>query len=195
MKTLWLSLNTFFILSLLLGIVYPAVITGISAVCFHEKANGSVILKNDAAIGSELFAQQFDSPQYFYARPSAVGYATVASGSSNQGPTSRLLHDSATARRMRFAAENGVQPQDVPADMLFASGSGLDPHISPEAARLQLNRVAAARGLTGNDIRQLATIVDNAVEQPEFGLFGQARVNVLLLNLAVDKLFGDAHRP
>lgn len=195
MKTLWLSLKIFFILSLLLGIVYPAVITGISTVCFHEKANGSVIHKNSAAIGSELFAQQFDSPQYFHPRPSAVGYATVASGASNQGPTSRLLHDSATARRMRFATENGVQPQDVPADMLFASGSGLDPHISPEAARLQINRIAAARGLTGNDIRQLATIVDNAVEQPEFGLFGQARVNVLLLNLAVDKLLGDAHRP
>lgn len=195
MKTLWLSLKIFFTLSLLLGVVYPAVITGISELCFREKANGSVIRENGVGVGSELFAQQFDSPRYFHARPSAVGYGTVASGASNQGPTSRLLHDSATARRMRFATENSVQPQDVPADMLFASGSGLDPHISPEAARLQMSRVAAARGLTGNNIRQLATIVDNAVEQPELGLFGQARVNVLLLNLAVDKQLGGAKLP
>ena len=193
MKTLFLSLKIFIALSVLLGVVYPAVMTGISAVCFPARANGSVVRVNGAAVGSELFAQQFDSPRYFHSRPSAAGYATVASGASNQGPTSRLLHDSVMARRARFAAENGVQPQEVPADMLFASGSGLDPHISPESARLQMNRVAAARGLSGENIRQLAAIIDSAVEQPQFGLFGQPRVNVLMLNIAIDKHFGVAN--
>jgi K+-transporting ATPase ATPase C chain len=160
--------------------------TGLAQVLFHRQANGSLIERNGKVVGSELLAQQFTGDKYFWPRPSTGSYATVPSGASNLGPTSQALQSNVTANAAAFRTGNKL-PADapVPADMVFASGSGLDPHISPEAARLQVARVAAARGITENQIKAL---LERFVEPPQWGIFGEPRVNVLRLNVALDEL-------
>ena len=178
MKTILQSLRIYIILTLLTGILYPLAMTGVVQSLFPRQANGSRIVENGKLVGSDLLVQKFESPRYFWPRPSSADYATVPSGASNKGPTSADLKKSIDERREKFG-------NDAPVDLLTASGSGLDPHISPEAARLQLARVAAARNMS---IQKVTTLVDQAIEPPQLGFLGEPRVNVLKLNLALDQL-------
>jgi len=157
------------------GILYPLAITGIAQVAFPRQANGD----------ATLLAQKFTGEKYFWPRPSAGDYATVPSGASNFGPTNQKLHDAVATNAAAFRAANKLLADaPVPSDMVFTSGSGLDPHISPEAARLQVERVAGARGLSRG---QVDALVERFIEPPQFGFLGEARVNVLKLNLALDQ--------
>ena len=178
MKTILQSFRIYVVITLVTGIIYPLAMTGVAQLLFPKQANGSRITEQNKLVGSDLIAQKFESPKYFWPRPSAADYATVASGASNKGPTAADLKKSIDERRQKFGA-------DAPVDLLTASGSGLDPHISPEAARLQIARVAAARDMS---IQKVSTLVDQTVEQPQLGFLGEPRVNVLLLNRALDQL-------
>lgn len=169
--------------TLLTGIVYPFAITGIGQVLFRNQAEGSPITRDGAVIGSKLIGQRFSQPAYFWGRPSAAGngYDARASAGSNFGPSSKALAD-----RIKAEAERLGRPsREIPTDLLTTSGSGLDPHISPAAARFQARRVAEARGLSEATISQL---VEAHVEKPAIGFIGESRVNVLELNLALDAL-------
>ena len=178
MKTIIQSLRIYIVLTLLTGILYPLAMTGIAQLLFPKQANGSRIVENGRFIGSDLLAQKFESPRYFWPRPSVADYATVASGATNKGPTSADLKKSIDERREKFG-------NDAPVDLLTASGSGLDPHISPEAARSQIPRVAAARNMS---IQKISQFVDQMIARPQFGFLGEPRVNVLRLNLALDRV-------
>jgi K+-transporting ATPase ATPase C chain len=178
MKVILQSLRIYVVLTLVTGIAYPLAMTGVAQLFFSRQANGSRITEQNKLIGSDLLAQKFESPRYFWPRPSSADYATVPSGASNKGPTSADLKKSIDERR-------GKVGKDAPVDLLTASGSGLDPHISPEAARLQLARVAAARNMS---TQKIAVIVDQTIEPPQLGFLGEPRVNVLKLNLALDQL-------
>jgi K+-transporting ATPase ATPase C chain len=174
------------LLSVLTGIVYPAVVTGISQVVFHEKANGSLIVVDGMVLGSKLIGQPFDDPKYFWSRPSATGpfpYNAAGSTGSNLGPTNPALADAVKARVSALRAADPRNRAQVPIDLVTASGSGLDPHVSPAAAEFQLARVAKARGLGVERVRRL---VAEHTETRTLGFLGEPRVNVLLLNLALD---------
>lgn len=186
MKLLIQSILLTIVFTVLTGVMYPLVMTGIAQVAFHDKANGSLIERNGQVVGSELLAQQFTGDKYFWPRPSAGSYATVPSGASNLGPTSQALQSNVTANAVAFRTGNKLAADaPVPADMVFTSASGLDPHISPESARLQVGRVAAARSI-GAD--QVSALVEKFVEPPQWDVFGEPRVNVLRLNMALDGL-------
>lgn len=174
------------VLTILTGVAYPLLVTLIGQVIFPTQVNGSLVLANDVVVGSSLIGQMNDDPRYFWGRPSATSYGALPSSGSNLSPTSATLQAAVIEREAAFRAANNVPDNvAVPTEMLFASGSGLDPHISPEAARLQIDRIAEARGL---DREQVAALVEQYVEQPQLGFLGQPRVNVLLLNLALDGL-------
>jgi K+-transporting ATPase ATPase C chain len=180
-----ISLKFLMVFILLTGIVYPLTMTGISEVLFPRKANGSIILRNGVKVGSELIGQRFDTTIYFSSRPSAVSYNPIPSGGSNQSLTNFQLVKAFIDRRHHFLVMNMADSSStiVPPDMLFASGSGLDPHISPESAYLQVNRIAAARNFTPEQKKKLITLVGESIETPQYLILGERRVNVLLLNL------------
>ena len=178
MKVILQSLRIYALLTLLTGIVYPLAMTGVAQLLFPKQANGSRIVENGKLIGSDLLVQKFESPRYFWPRPSSADYATVPSGASNKGPTSSDLKKSVDERRAKFG-------NDAAVDLLTASGSGLDPHISPEAARSQIPRVAAARKMS---IQRVVALVDQTIEQPQLGFLGEPRVNVLRLNRGLDQV-------
>jgi len=178
----------FIAFSLLTGLVYPLFITGIIQITMPEKAGGSLLVVDGKVIGSELIGQMFSSPGYFHGRPSAVGYSANGSGASNFGPTSAKLMEQLSKRIGQVRSENNLLPNtSVPADLVLASGSGLDPHISMEGAMLQLQRVAKARGWPESEVKML---IYQHVEPAQFGILGQERVNVLKLDLALDELEG-----
>jgi potassium-transporting ATPase KdpC subunit len=185
------SIRQTIVWSVIAGVFYPVVITVISQVAFKSQANGSMVYRDGKLIGSALLAQQFTGSNYFWPRPSACSYGTGATGisassGSNLGPTSGALQTNVINNAAAFISGNNLPTNTVvPADMVFASGSGLDPHISPDAARLQVARVAAARGLGQERIKEL---VEKFVEPPQWGFLGEPRVNVLLLNVALDQL-------
>lgn len=189
MKTISIAIKIFLVFTILTGIIYPLLVTGIAQVVFPRQANGSLILKDNKVIGSELIGQKFDSPIYFSSRPSANEYNPLPSGGSNYGLTSAKLKALVAKRKNKFSALNGLgKNAEIPSEMLFASASGLDPHISPEAAGLQINRIATARHFSNTQKEQLKTLVESASEAPQLGCLGESRVNVLLLNIALDKL-------
>ena len=166
----------------LTGLAYPALVTALGQLLFPAQANGSLIERDGHVIGSELIAQGFASPRYFHPRPSAAGkgWDATNSGGSNYGPAARPLVD----RVKGELATLGKEGNPVPADLVTASGSGLDPDISPEAARFQIARVAAAQHLSPEAV---STVVSRAIQYPLLGFIGEPRVNVLMLNLALDK--------
>jgi potassium-transporting ATPase KdpC subunit len=174
------------LLTVLTGVAYPLAVTGIAQLAFHEKANGSLIVVNGKVLGSKLIGQPFDDPKYFWSRPSATSpfpYNAASSTGSNTGPTNPALADAVKARvaALRAADPGGSTP--VPVDLVTASGSGLDPHISPAAAELQAGRVARVRGLALEHVREL---VARHSESRTLGFLGEPRVNVLALNLELD---------
>jgi K+-transporting ATPase ATPase C chain len=184
-----IALKFLLVMTILTGIIYPLLMTGLAQLGFSSKANGSLITKDGKIIGSELIGQKFDSSIYFWSRPSAIGYNPIPSGASNYGPTSDTLKKLVTSRRILFAGSNSVQNElSVPKEMIFASGSGLDPHISPEAASLQIDRISNARHFNDIQKQRLLEIVKALTEMPQFLILGEKRINVLILNLELDKL-------
>ena len=184
-----IALKFLLVMTILTGIVYPLLMTGVAQLSFPSKANGSLVMKDGKIIGSELIGQKFDSTIYFWSRPSAIGYNPVPSGASNYGPTSDTLKKQVTARRILFATKNSMMDiTAIPKEMIFASGSGLDPDISPEAAFLQSERVATARNFNGTQKQKLRQLITDKTEGPQFFLFGEPRINVFELNLAVDNI-------
>jgi K+-transporting ATPase ATPase C chain len=172
------------VLTVLVGIVYPFVITGLSELLFKEKARGSLIEKEGKVIGSRLIGQPFKGAGYFHSRPSAAGfgYDAAASGGTNLGPTSKkLFEEQVRGRSKELRTEN--PNAEIPVDLITSSGSGLDPHISPAAAEFQIPRVARERRMGENEVRRL---VRKHTEGRQFGILGELRVNVLELNLALD---------
>ncbi|HBL73747.1 MAG: potassium-transporting ATPase subunit C [Bacteroidetes bacterium GWF2_42_66] len=189
MKTLIISLKIFLFFTILTGIVYPLVVTGIVQVVFPHKANGNLIVEAGKTVGSELIGQQFDSTIYFMGRPSVTLYNPLPSGGSNYGLTNAKLKNLVEERKQQFIRFNQLDSlTEVPSEMLFASASGLDPHISPKAALLQVERVANARGFNADQKQQLQKLVLEFTEEPQFLCLGEKRVNIFLLNLEIDNI-------
>lgn len=180
------AVTLFIVLSVVTGLIYPLVVTRVAQTAFPHQANGSLITQGGKAVGSELIGQSFSMPGYFWGRLSATGpmaYNAAASGGSNLGPTNPALVDAVKARIEELRAADPGNTRPVPVDLVTASASGLDPHISPAAAEFQAGRVAQARGLP---LSQVQALVRQHTEDPFLGLLGESRVNVLALNLALD---------
>ncbi|HSB10956.1 MAG TPA: potassium-transporting ATPase subunit KdpC [Blastocatellia bacterium] len=185
LKQIYPAIAMTVVLTVLLGIVYPLVVTGLAQVMFPAKAGGSLIEKDGTVIGSSLIGQPFSGPGYFHSRPSAAGsgYDATASAGTNLGPTSQRLMDSVKTAAESLREENPAAP--IPIDLVTASASGLDPHITPAAAEFQVPRIAKERGMNADELRKL---VRGHTEGRQFGLLGEPRVNVLELNLELDEL-------
>ena len=180
------SISMLAAMTMLCGVVYPMLVTGTAQFLFHDAANGSIIERGGKALGSELIGQPFADPKYFWSRPSATppfANNSTASSGSNLGPTNPALVSAVKQRIDALRAAAPGNPAPVPVDLVTASGSGLDPHISPAAAQYQVARVAKARGIGEAKVTEL---VEHATEGRQFGILGEPRVNVLLLNLALD---------
>jgi K+-transporting ATPase ATPase C chain len=191
MKTLTIAIRAAVVTIVLTGLLYPFAMTGLAQVLFPWRANGSLVTDEKGQIvGSELIGQNFANPAYFKPRPSAAGekgYDATSSGGSNLGPTSKKLQDRLTGDLNRLKEENPDATGPIPAELVTASASGLDPHLSPEGILWQLPRVAKARGVAPDRIK---AVVDANVEGRTFGILGEPRVNVLMVNLALDRQFG-----
>jgi K+-transporting ATPase ATPase C chain len=177
------------VLTILTGLLYPGVVTGLCQLFFRQQANGSLIVKDGRVMGSSLIGQSFTGPEYFHPRPSAAGndgYDASSSGGSSLGPTSKKLIDRIKGDVEKFRKENPDYHGPIPSDMVTASGSGLDPHISPASAQVQAFRVAKARGVSVDQVNRL---IAQYAEAPSLGFLGDTRVNVLKLNLALDQHF------
>jgi K+-transporting ATPase ATPase C chain len=179
-------------MTVLCGVAYPLLMTGICQVAFPYQANGSLMKSNGKIIGSEIIAQGFTKPEYFQPRPSAAGsgYDPTASGGSNYGPTNQKLYDRMKTAVEKFRKDNPDFHGPIPADLLTTSESGLDPHLSPASAQAQVARVAKARGIP---VEQAGQLIAQFTESPTLGLLGEPRVNVLKLNLALDRQFPTKH--
>jgi K+-transporting ATPase ATPase C chain len=189
LKTMGRALMLLFVMTLITGIAYPLVVTGLAKVIFPKQADGSLVNKDGKPIGSVLIGQNFSDFRYFYSRPSAAGqdgYDAANSGGSNKGPTNKAFLDSSAKRAEQVRSKNGLSLNTpVPGDLITASASGLDPNISPEAARIQVAGIAKVRNLSEEKVQDL---VNQYTEGRQFGFLGEPRVNVLKLNLALDSL-------
>ena len=190
MKYILPALRYKLFMTLLLGLLYPLLMTAIAKVIFPRQASGEFISRGGQVVGAKLIAQKFERPEYFWARPSAVDYNPLPSGGSNLGQASQDLKKAFDERVAKLKAAHADQTVEPPQDLLFASGSGLDPHISPEAAYLQLDRIANARKLSGAEKINLRKYISSSVCYPQFGLLGDGCINVLLMNLELDQNYG-----
>jgi len=189
MKTLFISLKIFLFFTVLTGIIYPLFVTGIAQLAFPAKANGSLIIKDNKMIGSELIGQRFDSIIYFSSRSSAISYNPLPSGGSNLGLTNVKLKHAVDSLKKQFIVYNQLDKNAViPSEMIFASASGLDPHISPQAALLQVERISKARNLDNNKKQRLLECIKELSEKPTFMVLGEERINVLNLNIKLDEI-------
>lgn len=180
MKNIIISIKAFIGFSILLGLIYPLAITGIAQVAFPQKANGSLIIEKGQVIGSSLIGQKFDKPEYFHSRPSAVDYDAVSSGASNLGPTSKKL----VQRVEDTIKKENLSGEKIPPDMVLTSASGLDPHISLKNAQLQIPRISKIRNISETKLKEL---VNKNTDSDLIGLWGKKGINVLKLNIALDK--------
>jgi potassium-transporting ATPase KdpC subunit len=191
MKTMMIAMRAALVTIVLTGLIYPFLMTGLAQVLFPWRANGSLVTDEDGqVVGSELIGQSFANPAYFQPRPSAAGekgYDATSSSGSNLGPTSKKLQDRINDDLKRLKTENPEAAGPVPAELVTASASGLDPHLSPEGMLWQVPRVAKARNIAPDRVK---AVVDANVEGRTFGILGEPRVNVLLVNLALDRQFG-----
>jgi K+-transporting ATPase ATPase C chain len=188
-KTLIIALKIFLFFTALTGVLYPLFVTGIVQLTMPAKANGSLIVKNNKLIGSELIGQRFDSVIYFSSRPSAISYQPLPSGGTNFGLTNAKLKHSVDSLKNRFLVFNRLDDNTkIPSEMLFASASGLDPHISPKAALLQVERIARSRQLSEPKKQLLLQAIAELSQSPQYTLLGEQRINVLLLNLKLDEI-------
>ncbi len=181
MNSLFVSIRIFFVLSLLTGVVYPFTVTGLAQLFFNHKANGSLISKNGDVIGSSLIAQKFESPKYFHPRPSAIDFNALPSGGTNLAPNSKKLKESIEAHQQKWGDQ-------APRELLTTSASGVDPHVTPESARFQLERVARARGFDAGQVDSLKKLLERMTDRRTLGFIGEERINVLELNLNLDQL-------
>ena len=183
------SIKLLLFMTILLGLIYPVFIFLIAKITYPDKSAGSFIQTGGNIIGSELIAQKFDSSIYFQPRPSAIDYQPMPSGASNLGPTSLQLKNISDSLRLAYLQKNNLpENTKVPTDAIFASGSGIDPHISYLNAIMQSNRVAASRNFNDSKKKQLNDLIIKLTENPQFGFLGEQRINVLLLNIELDKL-------
>jgi K+-transporting ATPase ATPase C chain len=191
MKTLLIAIRASVVTLVLTGVAYPFAVTGLAQALFPGRANGSLVVSDQGqVVGSELIAQAFTGAGYLQPRPSAAGdkgFDATASGGSNFGVTSKKLQDRVETDIARLQRENPAAPAPIPAELLSASASGLDPHVSPEVARWQAPRIASARQV---DVERVRRLIDASVEGRDLGILGEPRVNVLLFNLALDRQFG-----
>lgn len=185
LRQLRYALGFLLILAVITGVLYPLAVTGVAQLCFRHQANGSLISDNGQVIGSELIGQPFSDPRYFWGRLSATDYDAAASSGSNYGPTSPALLAAVQARMDALRAVDPDNQEPIPVDLVTASGSGLDPDISIAAAKYQVPRVARCRGLSQDEVSKL---VDRLTEDRQLGVLGEPRVNVLELNLALDRV-------
>jgi len=189
MKTIIISLKLLVFMTILTGLIYPFLIFGIAKITFPQISAGGFVTQDGNVRGSELIAQKFESEKYFQPRPSAVDYQTLPSGASNLGPTSLKLKQTVDSLRIAYRIKNGLPENTViPPDAIFSSGSGLDPDISVENAMLQSERVARARNFGNEKIQKLNELISKNTQNPFLGFIGEKRINVLLLNLEIDKL-------
>jgi len=185
-QTIRTAILSLLVLTFVTGVAYPLVVTGLAQLLFPTAANGSVLVRDGKPVGSALIGQPFSDPRYFWGRPSATApfpYNGASSGGSNLGPTNPALADAVKQRIAALRAADPGNAKPVPVDLVTASGSGLDPQISPAAAEFQVERVARARGVSADDVRKL---VASATQKRQWRIFGEPRVNVLQLNLALD---------
>ncbi|MBL8994416.1 MAG: potassium-transporting ATPase subunit KdpC [Spirochaetia bacterium] len=189
MMRLFTALRLYLLLVLIVGLAYPALIAVVGSTFFRGKATGSIAIQKGTQVGSELLAQKFENPRYFWPRPSAADFATVASGASQLGPTSEKFRSNVVARiefvRKAHPDSAGIP---IPADFLTTSASGLDPHLSPESVLFQLGRVAKARSLSLEQKEKLRELIDRMTEKPFLGMIGERQVNVLLLNMKLEEI-------
>lgn len=183
MNKVWNNMRMFVWMTVLTGLIYPLLITGIAQLTMKQKADGGFISFKDKVVGASLIAQKFESDRYFWGRPSAVDYNPLPSGGSNLGPISTELKKIVADRKEKFL-KSGTS-KDIPSELLFASGSGLDPHISLETAYFQMERIAKSRGLEDQEIK---TLIDKMAINPTLGFIGNSHVNVLQLNMALDEI-------
>jgi K+-transporting ATPase ATPase C chain len=184
-----IALKFLLLMTILTGIIYPLLMTGIAQVIYPSKANGSLIMKDSRIIGSELISQNLDSTIYFWPRPSAVGYNPIPSGASNLGPTSDALRKQVTSRLELFAQLNSINDKlTIPKEMIYASASGLDPHISPQGALIQVERISNTRHLDNLQKEKLIKKIKELTEPPQFLILGEERINVLTLNIELNKI-------
>ncbi len=190
LNSITIAIRTLFFLIFITGVFYPIVVTGFSERLFPFQSGGSLIRSNEKnLLGSELLAQKFTKDEYFWPRPSAADFATVASGASNHSATNASLKAKVEERK-NYLLKKHPDQTSVPPDLLFASGSGLDPHISPASAYFQVQRVVSARRLNSEQIVELKKLLEQSTEKPSFGFIGEKRINVLRLNLNLNSKFG-----
>jgi len=186
MKELKTSLKVYITFTILLGLIYPLVVTLIAQIAVPDKANGSLIIKDNIVVGSKIIGQEFNEVKYFHSRPSAVGYNASASGASNLGPTSKKLIDITSERIKNIREEDQLSPDEkIPADMVLSSASGLDPHISIENALIQAKRISKTRGVSEEAIIKL---IKRNIDKDFIGIWGEKGVNVLKLNIDLDEM-------
>jgi K+-transporting ATPase ATPase C chain len=185
MKKMWKNVRMFLWMTCLTGIIYPLFITAIAQLTMKQKANGNFISSKEKVMGATLIAQKFESDKYFWARPSSIDYNPLPSGGSNLSPTSIALKQAVKERQDKILKVHHVDKDKIPSELLFASGSGLDPHINISTAYFQIERISKSRGIESKNIKDL---VDKMTTQPFLGFLGESYVNVLLLNQALDEL-------
>lgn len=182
------AIRLFLTFTILTGIIYPLLITGIANLFFKEKSQGSLVYLNGNLVGSSLIGQDFKSEKYFHGRPSTVSYNANPSGASNQGMTNKDLQNAIKERKEKLKEFEVAENKNYPSDLIFASGSGLDPHISPQAAKFQIPRIAKVRNFSPEQTLNLEKLVEQKIEHRDYRILGEERINVLLLNLSLDKM-------